>query len=245
MSRFISTHKNLVFLFLLIGLVSCHTGSETESKPPFKGLITFTSSGITFLECTQDRRYRILDGQHKVGKAMGDRRMVLNQPLYIEMDGVVSDHTGKLEFEQQFEQIIEVTEVAALEDDLPSICDHHVKPIIDFNNPGENFTISFNYYVPAVILSKPLYGWLMYFPIQDEKFPKLDSEESARLALRSHGEEAEFQIMPKSCRSEAGGELWTHSLELVFRGDTYYACGGSEAENQSVEEDLLLPDFEL
>ncbi len=227
---------------ILVSLIlnSCATNGESDDGAPFKGLLTITSSGITYIDCQDNTRYRILDGQHKVGDAMGERVITLNEPVYIEMDGSLSEFDSNLEFEQQFSKMINVTEVSHIDDELPSSCDHHVKPIVSFENPMERMTIEFNYFVPAVILQKPLYGWLMYFPLPDEKFKKVSQGESLEVISSSHGEEIELRIEKMICATDEDSDLWSHHLEIVFRGDAYPACGGIKVEDGDGAEGILL-----
>lgn len=229
-----------ILTLVLLTLTSCATDGETDTGAPFKGLLTITSSGITYIDCQDNTRYRILDGQHKVGDAMGERVITLNEPVYIEMDGSLSEFDSNLEFEQQFSQMINVTEVTHIDNELPSSCDHHIKPILSFVNPIERITIEFNYFVPAVILQKPLYGWLMYFPLQDEKFQKIHQGESLEVISRSHGEEIKLRLEEMICATDEESDLWSHHLEIVFRGEAYPACGGSKVEDGDIVEGVLL-----
>jgi len=220
----------LSFSFLL---TSCSEKQPDASDDAISGLITFTSSGITFLDCATDKRYRLIDVGQAINTAMGERVVQLDYPLFAIIDGNRRPHEGTLDFEQRFEEVIEVDKVYELSEEYASNCEHHIHPIITFNNPEDRWSVTFNYYVPAAIVSKPVFGRLLYFTIQDDEFPDL-SQPLTELSLSAHKTEVDLIIHQKECIStnDRGAKISKHShtLELNFEGGQYFACGGDELD---------------
>lgn len=219
-----------ILICLGILIVSCGEKEKEKSGNEISGLITFTSSGVTFLDCTTDKRYRLIDVDQAINTAMGERVVQLDYPLFATIDGNRRPHEGTLEFEQRFEEVIEVHKVYELSEEYSSNCERHIHPIITFSNPQDRWSVTFNYYVPAVIVAKPVFGRLLYFTLQDDEFPDL-SKPLIELSLSAQKTEVDLSIQPMECLTTKGdGEsnTFTHTLELNFEGGQYFACGGDE-----------------
>lgn len=220
-----------LFSFLILGLAlllfSCQSSSESaaDTGAEISGLLTFTDSGITFLECATGERYRVLDTDHAVMKAMGNFPLRVNEPVYMTLDGEVSEHSGEIEFERRFRKRIQPAEVLVLETEIPDVCRQHIKPIMVFEDPNVPISLVFNYYVPSAILAKPYYGRLIYFPFENEEFPDLDQSE-IQLSFAAQGTAAEIVIHDKSCTelSRSAENPSTHTLFLEFEGKEFVLC---------------------
>ena len=220
-----------LFSFLILGLAlllsSCQESSEseTDSKGEISGLLTFTDSGITFLECSTGERYRVLDTDHVVMMEMGDFPLRVNEPVYITLGGEISEHSGEIEFERRFRKRIQPAEVLVLETEIPDACAHHIKPVLVFEDPNVPISVVFNYYVPSAILAKPYYGRLIYFPFENEEFPDLDQSE-IQLSFAAQGTAADILIQDESCTeiSSSAQNPSTHTLLLEFEGKEFILC---------------------
>lgn len=207
-----------------------------DSQTEISGLLTFTDSGITFLECATGERFRVLDTDHAVMKAMGNFPMRVNEPVYATLDGKISDHGGEIEFERRFRKRIQPTEVLELDTEIPDACAHHLKPILVFEDSNVPISIVFNYYVPSAILAKPYFGRLIYFPFENEDFPDLNQSE-LKLSFQAQGTEADVVIQNKSCTelSASAIETSTHTLLLDFEGKEYVLCLVSDTEGSKIQ----------
>jgi hypothetical protein len=225
--------KNLVLLgsssMLLLSFFffSCLNGAKTKTSPngQISGLVTFTNTGITFLECSTGDRYRVLDTYHFLIQAMGERPLRVNEPLFAIFEGSIDEHSGNLEFERRFRKRIEIEQVHLLDDEIPSVCDQHLKPNLVFKNTDVPISVVFNYYVPSAILSKPEFGRLIYFSFENEDFPDLEESE-IRFSFAAQGTEAEVIISKENCSiSSNDSEIpSTHSMILNFEGKEFHLC---------------------
>lgn len=217
----------LFVLFFFVCISSCSDSPEKNerSESPMKGLLTVTESGITYMTCDRENRYRILDVDHKVNEAMLDHPLRLDEPFYAELFGPVSKHEGRLEFDRRFKEKIEVVKVQTIEQDIPQNCRHLLKPILKFHSRNGEWSVTVNHFVPAVIYARPKTGKLLYFPLDDNQFPDIERE-SNHLKLSSHGHEIEITLSKGECTYEESGGSYSHSIEMILDGEKFNACGG-------------------
>ena len=226
------TAWTVVLALLFIACGSPET-EKNEEKDLIKGLLTFTESGMTFLDCTQSERYRVLDIDHSIHEAMLDLPLRTDDPFYAELKGKIGPVESQLQLDQLLGQKIEVSEVIQLSADIPALCDHQIMPVHQFSNLEERWFVEINYFVPAVVYHYPRMGYKFYFPFESEDFPALENGDVHNWELHGHDKQLQLSILRQDCLEETDGSLYSHRMIFNLDGEEKTACGGMEVEPES------------